>query len=289
VFRRRFGRWPVRDSGVIPGANSTTWLAVDLALRRGGRGLPGRSSLPQLLAERRGVRNRRPLPRLTVALILRWADAHYRRTGQWPHSLSGLIREAPGETWYAVERALSAGRRGLPGGSSLAQLLARERGCRNRNDLPALSAEQVLVWADAYHARTGRWPLRTSGPIPEAPAGETWTTVNEALVLGRRGLAGYGSLARLLARHRGVPNRKARPRLTVRKILAWADAHYKRTGDWPRHISGPIADAPGETWAAVEAALQNGLRGLPGGSSLYRLLVRHRGIRRLRRRDRTAS
>jgi hypothetical protein len=42
--------------------------------------------------------------------------------------LSGEIPEAPGEDWRAVNFALYRGFRGLPGGNSLAKLLARERG-----------------------------------------------------------------------------------------------------------------------------------------------------------------
>jgi hypothetical protein len=65
--------------------------------------------------------------------------------------------------------------------------------------------------------------------------------------------------------------------LTVEQILAWADAHRARTGGWPRIGSGPIADAPGENWNAVDTALRVGCRGLPGGDSLPRLLAEHRG------------
>jgi hypothetical protein len=66
----------------------------------------------------------------------------------------------------------------------------------------------------------------------------------------------------------------------VLAVVAWADAHHTRTGDWPKHKSGPIPEAPGEKWQGVENALRLGLRGLPGGSSLYRLLARERGIGR---------
>ena len=53
-----------------------------------------------------------------------WADLHEQRTGVWPHARSGAIPEAPGETWHIVETALTKGVRGLPGGATLAQLLA---------------------------------------------------------------------------------------------------------------------------------------------------------------------
>jgi hypothetical protein len=167
--------------------------------------------------------------------------------------------------------ALRNGSRELPGGSSLAQLLAAHRGTRNKKRLPLLDVSQLLALADAHFARTGQWPTRKSGRILEAP-GETWAAVDAALHHGCRGFPGDTSLARVLARHRGVRNRKALPRLTESQILAWAKAHRRRTGRWPREKTGPVTDAPGETWAGVNAALREGLRKLPGGTSLHRLL-----------------
>jgi hypothetical protein len=66
------------------------------------------------------------------------------------------------------------------------------------------------------------------------------------------------------------------PPLTVEQILAWADAHHERTGRWPTHDSGPVAEAPGETWGRVNSALYEGHRGLSGRDTLARLLGRHR-------------
>jgi hypothetical protein len=65
---------------------------------------------------------------------------------------------------------------------------------------PRLREEQVLLWADAHHARTGRWPTRKSGPVREAP-GENWSAVICALWAGYRGLPGGDTLRRLLRRH----------------------------------------------------------------------------------------
>jgi hypothetical protein len=62
--------------------------------------------------------------------------------------------------------------------------------------------------------------------------------------------------------------------LTETQILAWADAHCVRTGNLPKVSSGVVADAPWETWSAVNAALRSGNRGLAGGDSLARLLRR---------------
>jgi hypothetical protein len=68
------------------------------------------------------------------------------------------------------------------------------------------------------------------------------------------------------------------PPLTVERILAWADAHQARMGRWPTAASGPVADAPGESWRTLDGALALGRRGLPGGDSLSRLLRRRRGL-----------
>ena len=67
---------------------------------------------------------------------------------------------------------------------------------------PPLSVEQVLSWADAHHARTGRWPVVNSGAVPDAP-GQTWRNLDHALRAGWRGLPGGDSLPRLLDRLRG--------------------------------------------------------------------------------------
>src|SRR5271166_1725129 len=93
---------------------------------------------------------------LAVTEILTWADAHRARTGFWPRSNSGRISEAPGDNWANVDTALRAGVRGLPGGDSLSLLLYTQRGVpRYSRNIGPLDVEQILSWADAYHARTG--------------------------------------------------------------------------------------------------------------------------------------
>jgi len=135
---------------------------VNHALSIGLRGLPGGSSLAQLLAEHRGVRNQNRLPPPWEDLIIRWAQAHHRRTGEWPTPISGPIPEAPGENWKKMNAALIDGRRTLPGGSSLAQLLADRCGVRNRGNLPRLTLAAILRWAAAHHERTGAWRHRST-------------------------------------------------------------------------------------------------------------------------------
>ena len=55
---------------------------------------------------------------------------------------------------------------------------------------------------------------------------------------------------------------------------------HRRIGGWPQQNTKPrgIPGTNGETWLAVNAALLAGQRGLPGGSSLARVLKEHRGV-----------
>jgi hypothetical protein len=271
------GEWPVVSSGPVISAPEEKWGNLNQVLTMGLRGLPGGSSLAQILEEHRGVPNPANRSPLTEDQVLNWADNHHSRTKKWPNSSSGPIADAPGETWHNVDAALSQGARGLPRGCSLARLLKEQRGVRNLSNLPALTEEQILHWADLHKARTGDWPTRTSGAIPGSN-GETWRNVNAALCQGARELPRASSLAKLLEEKRGVANRLNRP-LTVDQILAWADLHKQRTAEWPKVNSGPVLDAPGETWLGVHRALSRGDRELPGRTSLAKLLAEHRGMR----------
>ena len=278
AHHQRTGQWPRRESGPVVGVPGETWVNVAQAIRKGLRGLPGGSSLAQLLAKERAVRNKKGLAPLTVGEILAWADAYYQRTGGRPRKESGSIPDAAGETWASVDAALNQGQRSLPRGSSLAQLLAKERAVRNRSALPPLTEDKRLAWADTHFQRTGEWPNRGCGAIPQAP-GETWSAVDAALKAGTRGLSGGSSLVQLLCHQRGLRHSSALPPLTESQILAWATSHLERTGLWPKIGTGRIVNAPGETWANVNAALSQGGRSLPGGSSLAQLLAKERGTR----------
>jgi hypothetical protein len=267
---RDTGCWPNTSSGPVRANRNESWRRIDHALRVGDRGLPGGDSLPRLLARERGARNHKALPPLDVEEILAWAKDHKARSGAWPNLHSGPISVAPGETWAAVDTALRGGGRGFPGGSSLAKLLARRLGARTRAGIGRLTFRRILTWADDHHARTGNWPHCGSGAVLAAP-GENWKAIDTALRMGCRGLADGSSLARLLTLRRGVRNRAALPRLSVEGIRCWAAAHRARTGRWPTGETGPVVDAPGETWKGIEMAMFKGRRGLPGGLTLARL------------------
>jgi hypothetical protein len=143
---------------------------------------------------------------------------------------------------------------------------------------PELSEPQILAWADAWHARTGRWPNQYSGVIPDT-LGEIWARVDNALLQGLRGLQGGSSIARLLQAWRGVRNIGCLPRLAAKQVVAWARAHHERTGRWPNAHSGRVVGSNGENWGSINNLLRQGGRGFPGGSSLSRFLARHCGHR----------
>jgi hypothetical protein len=223
-------------------------------------------------------------PPLHVARLLAWADDHLEQTGKYPHAESGPVLAAPAEDWGAINQALLGGLRGLPGGDSVARLLQRERGRPHRLDQPQLTEDAILAWAQAHHARTGSWPNQCAGAVEGAP-GETWGNIEQSLRRGRRGLPGGDSLARLLARRLGVrrqPARARRPELTAEQVLAWAELYYREMGAWPS-VNSPAEGLPaGERWKSIDRALREGSRGLPGGSSLARLLADYRQARERR-------
>ncbi|MBI3408068.1 MAG: hypothetical protein HY040_06890, partial [Planctomycetes bacterium] len=257
AWHARTNRWPTAKDGPVAPGLTMTWAAVSCALHEGRYTLPGGMSLAQLWVAKRGHRNVQRLPKLSEAQIMAWAREHRRRTGKWPNKDCGPVIAVNGEVWLNIDMALRLGRRQLAGGSSLAQLLAKRCGVRNRKALPRLSDAQILKWADDHHRRTGFWPRRTSGKVLAA-RGETWSGVSTALWTGIRGLGGGSSLAQLLQRERGVRNNKRLPPLTPQQILAWAKAHFYRTGKLPNAQSGEIPNTGGTTWRAIEKALRNG-------------------------------
>ena len=220
---------------------------------------------------------------ITEQMILGWADRYHKSTGEWPTRDSGPIEDNAPETWRIVEDALYKGKRGLPRGGSLYKLFRTHRGIPPANRLPPpkppLTVETILGWADQHYASTGMWPSRHSGAV-KGVVGETWAGVNRALSKGLRSLQGGRSLSALLASERDEFSPKSRPSLTVDLILELADEYFAVNGRWPNATSGKVlnrGNAPG-SWSAINSALQTGLRGLPGNTSLSRLISEHRGF-----------
>ena len=174
AFHASHGTWPKTTSGPIPESPYDSWSKVNAALRSGLRGLQPGSSLAQLLAAHRGVRNGKSSPPLRQKEILEWADAFHSRTGRWPTKLAGLIPEAPGEDWRNVNYSLTAGTRGLPGGASLSQLLYRHRGARIRTNPPRLTLAQILHGPMLITSERGSGPRPKAVPSRMHPARRGW-------------------------------------------------------------------------------------------------------------------
>ena len=87
-------------------------------------------------------------------------------------------------------------------------------------------------------------------------------------------------MALLLAERRGRRlNQRTTLLLSRAEILDWADAHHASTGHWPTTNSGEVTGVAGQSWNAINVAMQHGLRGLAPGDSLARMLAKERNKR----------
>lgn len=213
-------------------------------------------------------------PTLTEEIILADADAFHEINHEWPrHGDKRPVPNKPQETWYAYQSALWVGGRGLPGGTSLRRLLAKCRGAYHPRLQPILTEETILVDAYAFREIHGQWPrTHDRRSVPGKPHA-SWTAYNTALGMGGRGLPAGSSLPRLFSKHRG---------LTEEILLADADAFREIHGAWPTtRDPRPVPKKAWESWVRYDRDLRMGLRGLPAGGSLPRLLAKHRGYRNI--------
>ncbi|MFN7401448.1 MAG: hypothetical protein ACK5R4_03835 [Alphaproteobacteria bacterium] len=303
AYRQETGKWPTHSSVPVeygPYAGKEKWKAIDSALRVGARGLPGGSSLVKLykeVSEEHGLEyvNIQKQPPLNIEDIKASILAHYEETkkatgkGKLPTQSSVPVEYGPyagKETWSAIESALRVGARGLPGGSSLAEL-NEEVSRVNRLDYvnsrtkEPLEPAKIRATIYAHYLATQQWPTARSGTIEHGPyAGqETWGAINAALSLGKRGLPGGEHLTDLndaVSRMHNLNyvNPAKKEPLTVDQIKESILAHRQATGEWPTANSGVVEHGPyagREKWGAISEALAGGLRGLPGGSSLPKL------------------
>src|SRR4051794_26596073 len=70
--------------------------------------------------------------------------------------------------------------------------------------------------------------------------------------------------------------------LELHEVMRWCEIYFQATGEWPTRQSGPVLCAPFETWQAVDSALYEGTRGLPGGQTLALLLQEKKQRRHVR-------
>jgi hypothetical protein len=173
--------------------------------------------------------------------------------------------------WHAPEREYLARRFGVTA-------ILQPRSIRRRSDRRAQRHESNYLRAVSLPKRASQLAFLLSQsvglPIPGGNESVRPPHVPNTTASVR--------LAQLLHEHHGVPNKSRLPRLTVPMVLRFADAWHRRTGEWPTSQSGAIPEMPGLTWRAVNLALHQGLRGLPGGGSLHLLLRQRRKISKRR-------
>jgi hypothetical protein len=116
------GRWPWRECGPVLDCPGISWATIDSRMGTGEWELPRGTTLAKWLLKVRDVWDGGK-PRLTEALVVRWAQEHFDRTGRWPVTMSGPVQGHPGENWAAIDVAIRNKRRGFPQRSSLRQIL----------------------------------------------------------------------------------------------------------------------------------------------------------------------
>ncbi|MDX2028963.1 MAG: hypothetical protein SFW62_10090 [Alphaproteobacteria bacterium] len=229
-----------------------------------------------------------PARPLTEKQIVQWIQLFHEMEGKWPSARdkiiwdknsAGVWHQIPG-TWSSIDQALVTGRGGLLGGSSLNQIKSEYGLC----DL--LSEEIVERRIKLFREKEDRlpgitdkvvWDKNTKGQWIQVPG--SWASISLDLRRGFRGLPGGSSLSKFM-RDRGF-----RPNLNEALIWRWMELFHKKEKRWPKPADNVIWDKNEKgkwitvegNWNALNVALHNGVRTLPGGSSLAKLKEKYGG------------
>lgn len=130
------------------------------------------------------------------------------------------------------------------------------------------------------------WPTKNSGDATsDFGFGESWSAVDAALKQRGRGLlGGFSNIRSLLVERLGATPGPCRDsnNITEQDIVDASERFRQARGKLPMAGSGDASEfmqtGQYETWARLNSALARGSRGLPGGSSLSKLL-HARGLR----------
>ena len=164
----QYKKWPGRNTTTkIKDFPHETWAAIDLALRVGTRGLPGRSSLHILANE----------------FVYKKALEFVKNRGYPPHALSGSVDGFPGLTWDIINQAFrndqSANKK------TLFDFLG-EKGLI-KNYKKSFAQRDILLAVEEYrNDHDLNLPDYTSGPVtlPESGTKTSWKTINKSLKRG---------------------------------------------------------------------------------------------------------
>lgn len=271
-FARVNGNLPSAASpGVLSRIPSVTWRQVNDAGTRGTHGLAEGRTLHHILA---------PLRHISEDHLRQEARTIFSEHGKFPTGRSHeLIPGLFGQTWRSIDALSLKGGRGLAQGRTVSKILAplraelKKTAVKKQRPLllkPVLTECALLAAAREHFSNYWEIPTRRSKePIPLLP-GESWLAIDQAGFQGHRGLMKGRTLAVIFAPLReelriGIP-------LSKEMIIAEARAVHALHGVLPtRRTTLPLPTLH-TTWEAINVALQRGLRGLPGGNSLSKLL-----------------
>jgi hypothetical protein len=119
-----------------------------------------------------------------------------------------------------------------------------------------------------YFQKHGKFPSENSGPVDGLP-GENWSAFNHALAQGFRSLPDRSSLHQI-----AIKKGWCLGDLTEDIIAHHMWRHFQKHGRFPAQRSGAVDGLPGENWRAFNQGLVQGVRSLPGGSSLHQLAIK---------------
>jgi hypothetical protein len=276
-------RKPYKSDGIVEFAEGEfkgiIWNSINSALNRGNRGLPGNSSLSDLIEENFDIKNPKNAPQLSensiCDLIQTFIDLYERK----PQSTDENVPGIEGLSWANIDRRLREGSYGLPGGSSLAQLIRERFSIRDQVIVPTIPLEMIHSWVESYLAEYREKPTAKSGKIKYASGefqGLSWHSVNQAIKTGKTSLPKGSTLADYIAATFGIKNPKKAVAITKSLVLKWVDQFMQKHERKPTVNDGIIefagADFPGLTWRLLNNYLSKGGRSLQGGSSLSKLI-----------------
>lgn len=132
-----------------------------------------------------------------------------------------------------------------------------------------ISLKLIREWGERHKAITGSYPSKTSPWLLEDVKGWTWNNIGMAMYRERYGLPKMALGA--------VFDGGRKAKLTVEMIRDMAERHKAVTGLYPMPDSEWVltAEDPVRDWGKINVALQQGRRGLPGGSSLHQMFHGH--------------
>jgi len=270
-----YGRVPTRKSTEpVPGFPDETWVLIDSAGHEGRRGLAPGESLARIVEPLREELKLHDPTRLSHSRIIGAIREYYGLHGRLPSEYTqGEVPGIPGTSWKALSQSCRDGYRGLPeGGPTLGQILASVR-----DELPPmhrlhLTEDLILLAARSVYENHKVFPcLNSKEEVPGFPD-LTWRQINSAGRDGRWGLAPGRTLAKILRPLREELGIRAP--LSIEKILGWALKSFRIHGHFPTQLSKePVPGMPHESWSAIAEAASLGLRGLPKGLSLSKMLA----------------